>query len=197
MLFKRIQMLSLILCLSACSENRPQKVVDGDSEPLMPGFFERNFSALGVDSDDDGVIDDVEIWINDNVKDENLRKASKQLAKDYIEGLKYVDDPKRSNEWAHKVMASNSCVTFFTRVIYETGHAATEARYQLQGKLFPLLNFKRRALRNKMDRNFSGTYVSSSMEEDKDYWRNCRFRVAHLEHYMELTKKKYPGFWGL
>lgn len=193
--FKILSILILALCLSACSEKGPKRVVDGDLEPPMPNFFERNFSALGIDSDNDGVIDDVEIWINDNIKDENLRKASKQFAKDYIEGLKYVDDPIKSNEWVHKAMTSIDCMEFFSSLVYETGHKATEKRYKFKGKMFPLLNFKRRSLRNKMDEHFSGSIVSSSMKS-KDYWKNCRFEVVNLDYYLELSKKRYPGAWG-
>ncbi len=57
-----------------------KRVFDGDPEPVWPGS--KNDDTLeGIDADHDGLRDDVEIWINEEMKDRNTRLAYKQYAK--------------------------------------------------------------------------------------------------------------------
>lgn len=53
-----------------------------DIKPSPPPFWEI-LTLNGVDSDEDGVRDDVEIWIDETFEDPNLRMALKRLANSY------------------------------------------------------------------------------------------------------------------
>ena len=55
---------------------------DGEQEPPWPNYLKNNTSIEGVDSNNNGVRDDVEIWINRTYNNSyNLRKATKSLAR--------------------------------------------------------------------------------------------------------------------
>lgn len=54
---------------------------DGETEPLFPDYQKNNSNFEGIDTNSNGVRDDVEIWINRSLKDSNVRKALKDLAK--------------------------------------------------------------------------------------------------------------------
>ena len=77
-----------------------------DPEPRHPGEAGKK-TLLGIDSDNDGVRDDVEIWINEkfsNTPDRdmfNYRMAFKQFASAKLNALKFKEDKA-------KVMESNS-----------------------------------------------------------------------------------------
>ena len=57
-----------------------QIVVDGDPQPPHPGDAGKE-TLLGIDSDNDGVRDDVEIWINETYASTDMRKSLKSMAK--------------------------------------------------------------------------------------------------------------------
>lgn len=60
------------------------KVFDGIVEPSMPDSKLNDATLLGVDSNHDGIRDDVEIWINRTIEDKNLRLIFKQIARNEI-----------------------------------------------------------------------------------------------------------------
>lgn len=55
-----------------------RKIVDGEMEPPFPEKL--GDDAVGTDVNQNGIRDDVEIWINYNSKNGNERKAMKQVA---------------------------------------------------------------------------------------------------------------------
>ena len=70
--------LLFVLFLNSCSKYKAGDVIDGeDIVPPHPPFMTK-FTLEGADADNDGVRDDVEIWINENVEDSNMRKLAKQ-----------------------------------------------------------------------------------------------------------------------
>lgn len=62
------------------SEKEP-KVFDGELEPRMPDDDENDKTVLGIDSNNNGIRDDVEIYINRRFNEADFRKAYKQYAK--------------------------------------------------------------------------------------------------------------------
>lgn len=56
-------------------------IVDGNVEPEFPDEELNNETVLGVDSNRDGVRDDLEIFINRNARDKNERLALRQYVK--------------------------------------------------------------------------------------------------------------------
>lgn len=61
------------------SEAEP-KYFDGELEPRMPSNWANDSTLAGIDANNNGVRDDVEIWINRRWDNSNLRKGFKQLA---------------------------------------------------------------------------------------------------------------------
>jgi hypothetical protein len=62
------------------AEQGEQKTFDDDPEPAMPDLKKNEETVAGIDADNDGIRDDVEIWINRNFKTANERRAFKQYA---------------------------------------------------------------------------------------------------------------------
>lgn len=65
----------------------PNITIDGEIEPPFPDEKENDKTILGVDINNNGVRDDVEIWINRTFKYSDQRKALKQYAKSHIKEL--------------------------------------------------------------------------------------------------------------
>jgi hypothetical protein len=64
---------------------------DGEVEPPMPTYFSNNMSVLGIDSNNNGIRDDVDIWINRTAYNYNERMAMRQFARVVQEKLKICD----------------------------------------------------------------------------------------------------------
>ncbi|MGZ3790654.1 MAG: hypothetical protein ACXVCQ_19175, partial [Bacteriovorax sp.] len=56
-------------------------IFDGEKEPSGINLIKNNWTLLGVDSNNNGVRDDVEIWANRTVKNKFLRRGFKYYAK--------------------------------------------------------------------------------------------------------------------
>ena len=73
-----------LLVLNTSCLDYSRNMVDGKLEPPEPGFFENDKTIGGIDSNNDGVRDDIERWINREFPGEenyNKRMAWKQRAK--------------------------------------------------------------------------------------------------------------------
>ena len=78
---KSVNILFLALFLIGCDQSSHQKVIDGDDViPPSPSIWSY-FTVEGVDSDNDGVRDDFELYVNENYSSPNLRRALKYEAK--------------------------------------------------------------------------------------------------------------------
>jgi hypothetical protein len=64
-------------------DKNPNPVFDGEVEPAMPDPSENDKTLLGIDSNKNGIRDDIDIWINRTGKTYNERMALRQLAKAY------------------------------------------------------------------------------------------------------------------
>ena len=58
-----------------------QKVFDGEVEPHMPNKTENNKTMTGIDSNNNGIRDDVDIWINRNARTKNEIRVFRQYAR--------------------------------------------------------------------------------------------------------------------
>lgn len=76
----------------------PNLVFDGEIEPPFPDREENDKTILGVDVNNNGVRDDVDIWINRTFMYADQRKALKQYAKSYITEL--IEAPKLDKKLA-------------------------------------------------------------------------------------------------
>jgi hypothetical protein len=69
--------------------------IDGVTEPFFPDDDENAKSFEGIDSNRDGIRDDVEIWINKMAEDDYVRQAMKDYFRRYTTELKdnFIDKP--------------------------------------------------------------------------------------------------------
>ncbi|MFK7826726.1 MAG: hypothetical protein AB8G05_21470 [Oligoflexales bacterium] len=68
-------------------------------------------TLMGVDSNNDGLRDDVQRWIYFNYPDEPLvRKALIQVAIDRMENFRYINDKEESIKASHKSGNSGNCL---------------------------------------------------------------------------------------
>lgn len=80
MILKNVSSFLFLIIIIGCSQNKESSYVDDDLVPPKPSLVSY-FTVLGEDADKDGVRDDIEIWINENVSDPNLKRALKFRAK--------------------------------------------------------------------------------------------------------------------
>lgn len=158
----------------------------------MPGFFERNFTWQGVDSDKDGVIDDVEIWINENIEDPNLRKAYKQFTKDMMIALANTDERETSRATSAQMIDSERCVSYFRDVIFLKSSERIEVQEDFRAQLFNFINSPRNEKRHRMSLHAAGR-ASQEKKRVADYWQYCRFEIKNRDYYEKIMWEKYPG----
>lgn len=84
---------------------------DGDVIPPTPPLWEY-FTINGVDSDNDGVRDDVELWVNETFNDTNARRALKSMAKTYLDMIKHYDDPVKYLRAGDMMTVRGRCIKF-------------------------------------------------------------------------------------
>lgn len=84
-----------------------------DPEPSAPPFWEI-ITLHGVDSDQDNVRDNIEIWININFKDHNMNRALKKLATSYKNLKLLANDREKYRHGAVKHKLRTFCWKFVT-----------------------------------------------------------------------------------
>lgn len=78
--------------------------------PVKPHWYTQ-YTLHGVDSDHDGVRDDIEIWINNKHQDHNVRRALRKIAKVYTAFFKVKNSQKRDEVLLSHYLA-NTCLSF-------------------------------------------------------------------------------------
>jgi hypothetical protein len=82
----------------------PNPVYDGVREPDFPDRSLNNSTFEGIDSNGDGVRDDVEIWINRTAEDESIRKSKKDVYRAYFNILTAVKESQPEKEVHERVV---------------------------------------------------------------------------------------------
>lgn len=163
-------------------EKNPDKVTfDGFLEPEYPKASE-NKSLYGVDSNKNGVRDDVEIWINRSLKTYNERMVARQYAGDLQYALEAaVKNTSESLGHAASVrFTTSSCVHF---IILDR-----EEAQQLMLKLRTITyneKVRREILKNFMYEIYSVKSVVEGMASGEGY-KGCNFKI---ENEIELKRK--------
>lgn len=80
-------------------ENIPAKVFDGVIEPKFPISDSEENSITGVDANNDGIRDDIEIWINRTAESDEIRKSFKDYYRKTILMYKVVEDKGSAIEY--------------------------------------------------------------------------------------------------
>jgi hypothetical protein len=147
-----------------------QIIVDGDPQPPHPGEAGKE-TLLGIDSDNDGVRDDIEIWINEKLAGKpNSIKALKQAAKT-IQRVFQATEPniviKEKNNSAKAYLCFREVSKSFplNSEIYDE-------------MIFEYLNTKERII---ADANALKIYSGSSLSQEEinlsSYLSLCEFQV--------------------
>lgn len=79
------------------ADKNPKPIFEGVLEPSFPDFDKNDSDFMGVDSNFDGIRDDVEIWINRTGKDFNERMAMKIYARQVSEMYKDITKFKKES----------------------------------------------------------------------------------------------------
>ncbi|MCM2350237.1 MAG: hypothetical protein NDI69_09455 [Bacteriovoracaceae bacterium] len=139
-------------------------------EVLMPDPVQNNATVGGIDSDNDGIRDDVQIWINNTYGDQPVvRLAVKQMASAFQSRLLMVHDKPMSVMATRKYLLSMDCVELIVGF-----HEETPIRRKLKDLY---LNTKDRLYADiKASGNFSGQVFSGvvDVEEEKSL---CEFSL--------------------
>ncbi len=209
---KNVFLLSIIIFIQSCSwfesdydklmnpikkiklaerkAGKPNPVFDGVVEPYFPDEKENNKTLEGVDSNHDGVRDDIEIWINRTAEDQYVRLALKDYYKN-MESFFQALDQNLTEEQVHAKLsewtAVGGCI-FVLLLPYDKKYLESQREdggiyysRTFDNVLFPN-STKRNALIGKWNNfQFTGTIGGNSKEV-------CPKR-KYGERYQELLKK--------
>ncbi len=98
------------------NKNPNETVFDGLKEPTMPNMLLNYFNAEGIDTDKNGIRDDIDIWINRTGNNYNERMALRQLAIAQQEKLKVclTNLTSESRIACQKVADAHMCLRFIS-----------------------------------------------------------------------------------
>ena len=106
----------LTLLLGCSPRNEKPLYIDGDDlippEPSVKSFF----TIHGEDVDNDGVRDDIELYVNKNFEDPNVRKAFKSDAKTYSSFMKATNRID-INKYFVESIDTSICLNAFHRTV--------------------------------------------------------------------------------
>ena len=134
-----------------------------DSEPPLPDESLNNSTLLGIDSDNDGVRDDVEIYINSY---EGLSSLQNKSLKDYVKKMEqlYVSDPVELKNNKLKIINYNYCLMSkfddeYSKYVGELSHKFFNTKSRLMAWA-------------RSEVNFAGTVLTLDKDES-NYGRYC------------------------
>lgn len=147
-------------------------VFDGDIEPPMPDLSENNSTLSGIDSNKNGLRDDVEIWINRTYSDPNIRMAMKQDHRIFQKiMLIKKGDSEASNRIFQEEDRSSKCQGSF----YENFQSFYEQRSKLT---IMEHNIRKRSLQYNISRgNITVPIGGPVLDNDEDQKLYCKFKV--------------------
>lgn len=138
-------------------------VIDSSLEVKMPDPKINNATLLGVDSDNDGIRDDVQRWINEEFinKSLDLKLAYKQYAIDFQSSMQTSNDKAASILASHATIKSQICLYEMGDLLGIPDKEQESTRQKI--KLMYLNTRERIEAELKADKNFhgqSGTMLS-------------------------------------
>lgn len=163
-------------------ENPTQKVFDGVLEPVMPDKKENAKTILGIDENQNGIRDDVDIWINRTGRDYNERMGMRQTAKAEQEMLKVCEGQlgDRVSEVSSATLKAWGCLHAVSDIYYKENYMQ---------KFLMELTYNS-ALRNSCSK-YLNTQVYSYTGADGHFHKNCEFKLENEDKVIEM----YYKFW--
>jgi hypothetical protein len=170
---------------------KPNPVYDGLVEPDFPDEDENNKTLEGVDSNHDGVRDDIEIWINRTADDQYVRAAMRDLYKREFDLYKLFSnstvDERKANLLRVNSLRSRFCLGL---VLFPYESTYFEKKIDISNVLDISLNTvifnssSRRNLQNRVN-----SFQFKSHEFDSEEKINYCAQDIPIE-YVELTRWK-------
>jgi hypothetical protein len=158
------------------------KIFDGELEPAMPDKKENDKTILGIDSNKNGIRDDIDIWINRTGLVRNERMAMRQYAKAEQNELKVcslnlVDEINISGSEA---VDSGSCLRALSDYRRD--------RFNFIKNKIDDLTLNSRARNTCLEFfNKHSSFISST--NGSDIFFNCKFEVDNRQEEIELAEK--------
>lgn len=85
-------------------------VIERPNQVPMPDPAENNSTLRGIDSDNDGVRDDVQIWIESRAQSEDIKLAVKQYARSLRNRYLVIGDKEKTIALNHEALRSQQCL---------------------------------------------------------------------------------------
>ena len=161
-----------------------QKVFDGEVEPSMPNLFINSFTLMGVDSNNNGIRDDVDIWINRTGLDYNERMAMRQYAKTLT---LYIESCAKNNK--HEVVKYNKKEFGDSVCLDMVSDHKRKKRQFISTKLKTLIQNQEIRTCNSFYSNNSIVTSTGVIMESKEY---CEFVI----HDLKKENKLYNDFYN-
>ncbi len=176
----------IFLLLFACSRHEAIVVAE-DPQPDSPSWWSF-FTVDGVDSDKDGVRDDVEIWINEQTQDYNYNQALKQLARTDLESLK-ITDSLNAQLNLQKLVKDGHCKMF---ILMNTYPDELKKNPSLSYKLRKMIlnNPWRRNRYNEVGKLIPKQFLLVTAKYPAEEFTSCEFQVKGFESLLLRHRKE-------
>jgi hypothetical protein len=163
-------------------ENYKPKVVDGDPEPAtFPDLEVDRRTALGIDSDDDGVRDDIEIYINYYFEYDYERWNAKNGARENRKMIKNFD--KLSDVEKKKIIQTADVESFCDSYIYGIGLRETaNSKNYFSADIY----YNTTLRRSYLERLYSHLKDGDRARSDTGEWYDCYSKCP------KEIQEKYP-----
>ena len=157
---------------------QPPLVIDGYTLPPMPDKVLNDSTLLGIDSNDNGVRDDVEIWIYTTYAKPIERAVFMQSSRAY---QIVIQEPEKALENLHYMHDASNCRSYWRLSAKENGESSWLEKYRdYPNEIHPIqFNTKERFLAyEKYNHTLSGgVYTSAKLSE----WKSrCDFNTSSL-----------------
>jgi hypothetical protein len=160
------------------SNEAQQAYFDGELEPVFPDDKENSSDYFGVDSNKNGVRDDVEIWINRNFQTRNERMAYKQYQRIINQGYViekdtkyYLESLERADKFSNKLHDSFLCISQIENALKQQHKKKEYDNTQKNVEIIKELTFNspfRRSSYNSFVHRIHGSYESNN---------DCNFKI--------------------
>lgn len=188
MLLQKSSLLLLIIFLvAACNKYKAGDVIDNnDVVPPSPSILSY-FTVEGADDDLDGVRDDIEIWINEEFDDPNIRMALKQEARAWYKKM-FVTSPEENLRIIEDLRQAVSCFTGVS--LYKNFELSKREYNKFLDSRRMLSRFENNYWRKKWfdaknKYSVSGSYRGGEMNIMKCL-NYCRFEVQNLKRLLQI-----------
>ncbi|MGZ3808316.1 MAG: hypothetical protein ACXVCE_09525 [Bacteriovorax sp.] len=155
-------------------DKNPNPIYDGEVEPSIPDKSENDKTVLGIDSNHNGIRDDVDIWINRTARSSNERRAMRQFAREQQQWLKIGINPTRKevDDVAANEDYAGGCLQFFSTI--ERGK-----NNNVDGRILEL--YDNTELRLTLDRNNQFSYGGGPIRYSyNETYKYCKFPIYDL-----------------